>query len=127
MCIRDRLETMWNDKYEQYLGIRPRNHREGILQDMHWGGGLFGYFPTYALGSAYAAQFFKAMSEQLPVDEYLKTGQLGNISTWLKDNIHYVGAYQNANEILKQATGDNFDAQYYIDYLVNKYRALYQL
>ena len=123
----DQLETMWNDKYEKYLGLRPRNHREGILQDMHWGGGNFGYFPTYALGSAYAAQFYSSMEKQLPVADYLRNNQFDKIAAWLKDNIHYVGAYQNANEVLKQATGDTFRAQYYIDYLMNKYRTLYQL
>lgn len=123
----DTLETMWNDKYEEYLGIRPQTSREGILQDMHWGGGSFGYFPTYALGSAYAAQFYDAMEKQLPVEEYLKTNQFDKIAKWLKDNIHYVGAYQSANDILKQTTGSPFHAQYYIDYLTNKYRKLYHL
>lgn len=123
----DMLETMWNDKYEEYLGIRPQTSREGILQDMHWGGGSFGYFPTYALGSAYAAQFYDAMEKQLPVEEYLKTNQFDKIAKWLKDNIHYVGAYQSANDILRQTTGSPFDAQFYIDYLTNKYRKLYQL
>ena len=67
------------------------------------------------------------MEKQLPVADYLRNNQFDKIAAWLKDNIHYVGAYQNANEVLKQATGDTFHAQYYIDYLMNKYRTLYQL
>ncbi len=67
----DHLDTLWNDKYEEYLGIRPTQDKEGILQDMHWGGALLGYFPTYALGSAFAAQFYHQMKQEINVEEIL--------------------------------------------------------
>lgn len=123
----DQLETMWNDKYEEYLGIRPDNHRDGILQDMHWGAGNLGYFPTYALGSAYAAQFYDAMTKQINVEECLRSNHFEKIADWLKENIHQFGAYKKANDIMIHASGNSFDAQYYIDYLTKKYRALYEL
>ena len=79
-----KLPDIWADKYEEYLGIRPEHDRDGILQDMHWGGGNFGYFPTYALGSAYAAQFYSSMEKQLPVADYLRNNQFDKIAAWLK-------------------------------------------
>ena len=122
----DTLETMWNNKYEEYLGIRPQHSRDGILQDMHWGAGNLGYFPTYALGSAYAAQFYDAMSHQIDVDACLKNDQFEIIAQWLKEHIHQFGAYKSADDIMRYATGKPFDPQYYIDYLIKKYRALYK-
>lgn len=123
----DELETMWNDKYEEYLGIRPDNTSEGILQDMHWGAGNFGYFPTYALGSAYAAQFYDAMSKQIDVADCLKKNHFEEIAAWLQEHVHRFGAYQKADDILLHATGKPFDPSYYIEYLTSKYRKLYAL
>lgn len=123
----DQLEEMWNSKYEKYLGIRPDNHSNGILQDMHWGAGNFGYFPTYALGSAYAAQFYDAMEKQISVEECLRTNHFEKIADWLKENIHQFGAYKKADDIMIHASGASFDAQYYIAYLTKKYRSLYEL
>lgn len=123
----DQLETMWNDKYEEYLGIRPDHPADGILQDMHWGAGNLGYFPTYALGSAYAAQFYDALAKQIDVEECLRSNHFEKIADWLKENIHRFGAYKKADDVMKYATGESFDAQYYIDYLTKKYRALYEL
>lgn len=121
------LKQMWNDKYEEYLGIRPMQDDEGILQDIHWAGGNFGYFPTYALGSAYAAQFYHAMEKDLDVASILENDQFGQIADWLKTHIHQYGAYYDADEILYKATGERFNPQYYIDYLKTKYSQIYQL
>lgn len=123
----DKLDQAWADKYEQYLGVRPAGPAQGILQDGHWGGGSFGYFPTYALGSAYAAQFFQAMEKQFDVNQALASGDFQKISGWLKENIHQYGAEKTADEILRLATGEPFRPEYYISYLTKKYTELYQL
>lgn len=121
------LETMWNDKYEEYLGVRPSCPSEGILQDVHWSAGNLGYFPTYALGSAYAAQLFASMQKAVDVEDALRGGDFQRISGWLKENVHQFGASKTADEILVAATGEPFNPDYYIDYLTNKYTDLYEL
>lgn len=122
-----RLDSLWNDRYKKYLGVCASCPSEGILQDIHWSGGEFGYFPTYALGSAYAAQFFHAMEKEISVEEALRKGDFQVISKWLKENIHQYGAAKTADEILVLSTGEPFNPGYYIDYLVDKYTKLYQL
>lgn len=121
----EQLDTMWNDKYEEYLGIRPHNASEGILQDMHWGAANLGYFPTYALGSAFAAQFYHAMSKEIDVDNALRERNFSFISEWLKTHIHHYGAYKDADDILMEVSGEPFNPHYYIQYLKDKYSALY--
>ena len=123
----ENLDQMWNDKYEEYLGVRPEKDSEGILQDMHWGAGDLGYFPTYALGSAYAAQFYHTMAQQIDVDEALRTSHFEIITNWLKENIHQYGARYTADEILIKATGEPFNPHYYIDYLKDKFKKVYNL
>lgn len=123
----EHLNEKWKDKYEEYLGIRPDSEAKGILQDMHWGAANFGYFPTYALGSAYAAQMYEAMQQQIDVEDALRSGNFALIRDWLKEHIHQYGAYLSADEILEKATGKPFDPSCYINYLTNKYKALYQL
>ncbi len=124
-CDYDKLEDMWNDKYEEYLGIRPTKSSEGILQDMHWGAAYLGYFPTYALGSAYAAQFYNAISKELNVEEALENDQFEVIAKWLKENIHQYGGLLTADEIMLKATGEAFNPDYYINYLKDKFTKLY--
>lgn len=123
----DNLDKMWNDKYEEYLGIRPDKDSQGILQDMHWSAANLGYFPTYALGSAYAAQFYNAITKQLDVETLLREDKFEVIRDWLKDNIHCHGAYLDADEILLKATGETFNPDYYINYLKEKYGSVYEL
>lgn len=121
------LPEIWNQKYEEYLGVRPSNDVEGILQDMHWSGGMFGYFPSYALGSAIAAQLFHYMEGVMPVKEYLKEGNMGPIREFLRENIHQYGAAKKTQELIKGTTGEEFNPDYYISYLTEKYRNLYEL
>ncbi len=121
------LPKIWNEKYEEYLGVTPQNDKEGILQDMHWAGGSFGYFPSYALGSAIAAQLFHYMEGIMPIHEYLEKGNLAPIREFLKENIHKYGAAKNTQELLKAAVGEEFNPDYYIDYLTNKFTKLYEL
>lgn len=121
------LETLWNKKYEDYLGIRPTQQRDGILQDIHWSSSNFGYFPTYALGSALAAQFYHQVKKEIPVDKLLREGNFLVIKDWLKENIHTYGALKEADELMLEITHEHFNPNYYISYLKNKYMSLYQL
>lgn len=117
----DKLPDIWNNLYEEYLGIRPENDAEGILQDVHWSGGAFGYFPSYALGSAYAAQFEYAMRKDIDVDKALENLEMDEIKEWLRDKIHKYGSSKMPSEIIKEATGETFNSSYFIEYLYNKY------
>ncbi len=123
----DDLEQVWNQKYRDYLGVEPATASEGILQDVHWSDGSFGYFPTYALGSAFAAQFFQKMKSELDVDEALRSGRYTDCIAWLKTHIHRYGARFQAEEIMRMATGEPFNPDYYLGYLEEKYRKLYRL
>lgn len=122
------LPTIWNDMYEKYLGIHPNNDAEGVLQDVHWAGGSFGYFPSYALGYMYAAQFKHKMLEDLPhFDQLLAEGDMLPIKDWLTENIHQYGKMKKPLEILTDVTGEGLNAKYLIDYLYEKYGKVYQL
>ncbi|CAH2715580.1 Carboxypeptidase 1 [Neobacillus rhizosphaerae] len=122
------LPTIWNDMYEQYLGIRPENDAQGVLQDVHWAGGSFGYFPSYVLGYMYAAQFKHKMIEDIPnFDQLLVEGNLLPIKEWLTKNIHQYGKMKKPLELLKDITGEGLNAKYLIDYLYEKYGEVYQL
>lgn len=122
------LPGIWNNLYEEYLGVRPENDAEGILQDVHWAGGSFGYFPSYALGYMYAAQFKHKMLKDIPhFDQLLKEGDLFPIKEWLGKHIHQFGKLKKPLEILHDVTGEGLNAQYLIDYLYNKYGEIYQL
>ena len=123
----DQLPKVWNEKYEEYMGITPSTDTEGILQDTHWSWGEFGYFPSYAIGTAVASQIFACMKENMPIDQYLKEGNLTPIREFLRDNIHKYGAVKNTNEILEAVCGEKFRADYYVNYLKEKYTKLYNL
>lgn len=122
------LPEIWNSKMEEYLGIRPENDAQGVLQDVHWSGGAFGYFPSYALGYMYAAQIKQALLKDLPnFDELLENGELLPIKDWLTDKIHKHGGMKKPLEILQDVTGEGLNAQYLVDYLEQKYSKVYQL
>ncbi|PAE24492.1 carboxypeptidase M32 [Bacillus sp. 7894-2] len=122
------LPAIWNEKYEQYLGVKPDNNGEGVLQDVHWAGGSFGYFPSYALGYMYAAQLKNSMLKDLPnYDELLEEGNLMPIKEWFTKNVHQFGKMKKPLEILNEVTGEGLNAQHLIDYLYDKYGKVYQL
>ena len=122
-----KLPELWNRKYKEYLGVEPETDTEGILQDIHWAGGDFGYFPSYALGSAIAAQIYYYMKDAMPFEDYLKEGNLLPIREFLKAKVHKYGKSKTTNEILKEMTGEEFNADYYIKYLKEKYQNLYHI
>lgn len=119
------IPKVWNEKYEKYLGVKPESDKEGALQDVHWSMGEFGYFPSYALGSAIGAQIYYHMKENMPLEKYLEEGNLKPIREFLKEHIHKYGKSKNTNEILKEMTGEEFNPKYFIDYLREKYENLY--
>lgn len=121
------LPELWNQKYEEYLGLRPQTDAEGILQDTHWSFGGFGYFPSYALGSAIAAQLYAYMKQQMNMDEILENGEISKIVSFLREHIHQYGKLKNTNEFLRDIMKQEFDAKYYVEYLKEKYTKLYDL
>jgi carboxypeptidase Taq len=122
------IPERWNQKMEHFLGIVPPNDREGCLQDIHWTMVGFGYFPTYALGNLYAAQFYEAALEQEPhiVDE-LEVGNTVSLLSWLRENIHQFGRKLTSPEIVIQATGKPLEFGPFIRYMKNKYSEIYDL
>lgn len=121
------LPHLWNDLYQEYLGVTPQNDSEGILQDIHWAGGDFGYFPSYAIGSAVAAQIYAYMQKNTAIDQWIEEGNFQALKDYLKEYLHQYGAIYNTHELLLQFTGEKFNPQYYINYLKNKYTKLYNL
>lgn len=122
------LPEIWNSKYEEYLGVSPSTNAEGILQDVHWAGASFGYFPSYALGYIYASQFKAAMLKDIPqFDSLLEQGNLAPIKEWLTQNVHQYGALKKPLDILKAATGEGLNGKYLADYLEEKYTKIYKL
>jgi carboxypeptidase Taq len=121
----DELEGKWNELFYQYFGMNVPDAKNGILQDVHWSSGMFGYFPTYALGSATSAQIYHHMKKDLPVEEILATKNTKEINEWLKVRIHQFASSKYPKEILMIALQEPFNVSYYIDYLIQKYSSLY--
>jgi len=118
----------WNDKYEEYLGIRPENDAEGCLQDIHWSHGSFGYFPTYSLGSVLAAQIYDALEADVgDVEAKVREGNFDVIAEWLEENVHQHGARYTTPELVEEATGEAYNADHFVHYVTEKYTELYDL
>lgn len=122
-----KLPDIWADKYEEYLGIRPANAAEGVLQDIHWSEGCFGYFPSYALGSAFGAQLYYHMKKEMDINGLLGNGEIGVIREYLREHIHRFGKRKTSRDILKDITGEDFNPRYYVRYLKEKFSQLYDL
>lgn len=120
------IPKVWNELYKEYLGVDVPDDRRGCLQDSHWSGGSFGYFPSYALGSAYGAQMLREMEKDIDVWGTVKKGDLEAVSHWLKEKIHQYGSLLEPADVLKNTCGE-FDPSAYTDYLEKKYRELYGL
>ncbi|QSG12017.1 Zn-dependent carboxypeptidase, M32 family [Halapricum desulfuricans] len=122
------VPEVWNDKYEQYLGLRPENDAEGALQDIHWSHGNFGYFPTYTLGSVMAAQLYAAAEDDLGgLDGSIRAGEFEDLQTWLRENVHHHGARYTTDDLVEVATGESYTADYFLEYVTEKYGDLYEL
>lgn len=122
------LPEAWNQKVKDYLGIVPSNDREGVLQDVHWAAGAFGYFPSYSLGNMYAAQLMNTMQQDLPrMDERIEAGELLPIKQWLSDKIYKHGKMLTPSQIIEHVCGEELDPAYLVKYLEEKYQDIYRL
>ncbi len=119
------LPGIWNELYKKYLGVTVPDDRHGILQDSHWSGAGFGYFPSYALGSAYGVQMLRQMEKDIDVWGIAESGDLRPITAWLADKIHRYGCLKKPQEVLLNAMGGPLDASFYTGYLKDKYKDLY--
>jgi carboxypeptidase Taq len=116
------VKSLWNELYKKYLGQTIKKDSEGILQDVHWSHGSFGYFPTYSLGSFYAAQFYTAMLKDHPtLESEISSGNMSNVNKWLAKNIYKHGGIFTSEEICKKATGKGLDINYFKNYAINKF------
>ena len=121
------VPAQWKKLYREYLGVEVPNDREGCLQDSHWAGGSIGYFPSYALGSAYGPQYLMEMEKDLgDVYAQVEKGDLSQITAWLRSHIHRYASLRKPGELFESVCG-KFDARFYTDYLTKKYKELYQL
>ncbi|WP_435334844.1 carboxypeptidase M32 [Haloarchaeobius sp. TZWWS8] len=125
--VSDVPET-WNDKYEEYLGLRPETDAEGCLQDIHWSHGSFGYFPTYSLGSVMAAQLYEAAEGDIAtLESQIRAGEFDDLREWLREHVHQHGKRFTTDDLVREATGEEFTADYFVDYVTEKYGELYDL
>ena len=121
------IPAYWNELYEKYLGIGVPDDRHGCLQDVHWSHGSFGYFPTYSLGSLYAAQFYDAACKQIPdLEQHILNGRTRPLLEWLRDRVHRHGRKYTSDELCKNITGESLNSVYYLEYASKKYRDIYQ-
>ena len=124
----EELPGLWNRKMQEYLGITPSDDAEGILQDMHWSGALFGYFPSYLLGSIYDGMFLEQLEAELgPVDELLASGRILEITKWLNEKIHRYGSTRKPKEVLAAVCGREVTAEPLLRYFTKKYTEIYHL
>ncbi|MFH1474067.1 MAG: carboxypeptidase M32 [Candidatus Aenigmatarchaeota archaeon] len=121
------LPKIWNKKMKEMLGVRPKNDRDGVLQDVHWCQGYFGYFPSYAIGTIYAAQLFDKLSKDHPeIKKQIQRGDLSFILQWLRKNVHSYGKTMGADDVIKKTCGEGLNIDVYIDYLTKKYLKIYK-
>ena len=122
------VPQVWNEKMDEYLGVRPETDAEGCLQDIHWTHGSFGYFPTYSLGSVLAAQLYAAAERDLgSLDDRIQNGAFEDLHEWLTENVHRHGARYETDALVQKATGEAFTAEYFLEYANEKYGDLYDL
>ena len=121
------LPTEWNRLYKEYLGVDVPDDKRGVLQDSHWSGGGIGYFPSYALGSAYGAHLLHKMKETVDVEKCLRKGDFAPINEWNCNRIWKHGCLKTSSTLLREALGEEFDPTYYTNYLEKKYSEIYNL
>jgi len=121
------LPQLWNQQYEEYLGVKIENDSEGVMQDTHWASGLYGYFPSYALGNIYSGQILEKMEKDLPDwRKLIENGNFKQIKEWLVKNVHSYGNLYDPADLLVKITGKELHVEPYLNYLTEKYSKLYQ-
>lgn len=122
----DEIPSVWNEKYEKYLGITPPNDSMGCLQDIHWAMGAIGYFPTYSLGNLYSSQFYDAAVKEIDdLPGKIENGGLNTLLQWLRTNIHQKGRLLSAEDLVKEVTGKDLEIGSFVNYLKNKFNTVY--
>lgn len=122
------LPALWNEQYRKYLGVTPPDSLSGVLQDVHWSHGSFGYFPTYSLGSMYGAQFYRqAQVEIAGLEAALRAGDFAPLLRWLREKVHQYGRRYRSEELCEKITGRGLDIAVFLDYLEKKYSSIYEL
>jgi carboxypeptidase Taq len=131
--LRDELEVgdlpgAWNDAYEHTLGMRPENDAVGVMQDIHWSHGSFGYFPTYTLGNLYSALLWDAYRADDPAaEDHIRAGELQHVLAWMREHVHRHGSIEDGEDLIRRVTGSGLDHAPFMRYLRAKYRPLYVL
>ena len=122
------LAGIWNEYYQKYLGVSSTDDKHGVLQDVHWSHGSFGYFPTYSLGSFYAAQFFEqAMADIANLESQITEGKFDTLLQWLRTHVHQYGRRYRSEELCKHITGRGLDFSSFMRYATKKYSGIYSL
>ena len=122
------IPTAWNDKMQELLGVVPPTDTQGCLQDVHWSMMLFGYFPTYALGNLYAAQFYEAaVAQNGQIAQDMAHGDPSSLVAWLRENIHVYGRKFTPSELVQKATGKPLSHEAFMRYATTKFSQLYDL
>jgi carboxypeptidase Taq len=122
------IPAFWNEQYLKLLGVQVPDDRRGCLQDVHWSHGSFGYFPTYSLGSFYAAQFFLKATEEVPdLQDSIKNGHTEPVLQWLRKYIHASGRYYTSEELCANVTGSGINIKYFYNYILRKFETIYSL
>lgn len=122
------IPAYWNEQYKKYFSVAVPDDKKGCLQDVHWSHGSFGYFPTYSLGSFYAAQFYQtAKTEIKGLENEIENGHTSSLLNWLRQNIHSKGRFFTSEELCKEVNGTGLDVNYFVNYLLDKYVSIYNL
>lgn len=122
------LRNVWNESYKKYLGVTVADDKQGILQDVHWSHGMFGYFPTYSLGSFYAAQFFEQAEKDIPgLHQQIAEGDNSRLLDWLRNKVHRNGRKYRSEDLCRNITGRGLDINSFIQYAEKKFTAVYDL
>jgi carboxypeptidase Taq len=122
------LPEAWNASFEEFLGLTPSDDAEGVLQDIHWSGGMIGYFPTYALGNLVASQLWAKIEGDIPdVQRRIERGEFGELLSWLREHVHKHGGKFEPVELLTAVTGSGLTVEPYLRYLRDKFGEIYKL
>jgi carboxypeptidase Taq len=127
VAVKD-LPAVWNAKMQEYLGVTPPDDATGVLQDIHWSGGMIGYFSTYALGNLISAQLWEKINQDIPdLGDQIRTGKFETLLAWLREKIHRHGAKFEPQELIQKVTGSRIDPAAYVRYLTKKFGEIYNL
>lgn len=121
------LPEVWNEKMKEYLGVVPESNANGVLQDVHWSHASFGYFPTYTLGNLYGAQITRIMNQELSIKDLSEKGNLDQILSWLRDNVHKFGSLYTPGDLIEKISGEKLNPRYFVDYIKEKYGEIYEI